>query len=188
MISRRGSASMNAASMNVEAARPLNESFISCVSSAGSARSICTSRNRSSRRRIANGCNFPGTRMVIPALSEGIGRFLFRACGRRSRFHETGCEEYSAVSGLTNGTARAVMSICFDLRNKYPGCLRAAAVWEETMYLGLDLGTSGVKALLIDEAQRIIASATGALEVSRRHAGWSEQDPAQWIAAAEEAI
>src|SRR5690606_13452652 len=56
------------------------------------------------------------------------------------------------------------------------------------MYLGLDLGTSGVKALLIDESQRIVASATGALEVSRPHAGWSEQDPAQWIAATEEAI
>lgn len=56
------------------------------------------------------------------------------------------------------------------------------------MYLGLDLGTSGVKALLIDETQRIIASATGVLEVSRPRAGWSEQDPAQWISATEEAI
>ncbi|MEP9399598.1 xylulokinase [Mesorhizobium sp. KR2-14] len=56
------------------------------------------------------------------------------------------------------------------------------------MYLGLDLGTSGVKALLIDQAQAIIASATGALEVSRPHHGWSEQAPADWIRATEEAI
>ncbi|WP_163267488.1 xylulokinase [Chelativorans alearense] len=56
------------------------------------------------------------------------------------------------------------------------------------MYLGLDLGTSGVKALIIDDAQKVVASATGALEVSRPHAGWSEQDPAHWIRATEEAL
>lgn len=56
------------------------------------------------------------------------------------------------------------------------------------MYLGLDLGTSGVKALLIDADQRIVGQATGALDVSRPHAGWSEQDPADWIRAAEEAV
>ena len=56
------------------------------------------------------------------------------------------------------------------------------------MYLGLDLGTSGVKALLIDDSQRIVASAHGGLEVSRPHPGWSEQDPAAWIAATEEAL
>jgi xylulokinase len=56
------------------------------------------------------------------------------------------------------------------------------------MYLGLDLGTSGVKALLIDGNQRIIGSANGALEVSRPHSGWSEQNPADWIKASEVAI
>ena len=56
------------------------------------------------------------------------------------------------------------------------------------MYLGLDLGTSGVKALLIDGDQRVVASATGGLEVSRPHFGWSEQDPSSWIAAAETAL
>lgn len=56
------------------------------------------------------------------------------------------------------------------------------------MYLGLDLGTSGVKALLIDEAQRVVASATGELDVSRPHDGWSEQAPAEWLRATDEAI
>jgi xylulokinase len=56
------------------------------------------------------------------------------------------------------------------------------------MYLGLDLGTSGVKALLIDGAQRIVGSANGNLEVYRPRPGWSEQDPAGWIRAAEEAV
>lgn len=56
------------------------------------------------------------------------------------------------------------------------------------MYLGLDLGTSGVKALLIDGDQRIVASATGHLDVSRPHSGWSEQEPADWVRATEEAM
>ncbi len=56
------------------------------------------------------------------------------------------------------------------------------------MYLGLDLGTSGVKALLIDDGQAVVASATGDLDVARPHAGWSEQEPADWIAATETAI
>ena len=34
------------------------------------------------------------------------------------------------------------------------------------MYLGIDLGTSGVKAMLIDDGQQIIGSANGALTVS----------------------
>lgn len=56
------------------------------------------------------------------------------------------------------------------------------------MYLGLDLGTSGVKALLIDGEQNAIATATGHLGISRPHPGWAEQDPADWISAAEDAI
>ncbi len=56
------------------------------------------------------------------------------------------------------------------------------------MYLGLDLGTSGVKALLIDGGQKVIGSGHGSLDVSRPHPGWSEQDPAHWIGACETAI
>ncbi|WP_018235704.1 xylulokinase [Ensifer sp. BR816] len=56
------------------------------------------------------------------------------------------------------------------------------------MYLGLDLGTSGVKAMLIDGGQRIVGSASAALDVARPHPGWSEQNPADWSRAAEEAI
>ena len=56
------------------------------------------------------------------------------------------------------------------------------------MYLGIDLGTSGVKATLIDGEQRIVASGHAALDVSRPHRGWSEQHPSGWIAAAESAL
>ncbi|MGE0500576.1 MAG: xylulokinase [Rhizobiaceae bacterium] len=56
------------------------------------------------------------------------------------------------------------------------------------MYLGLDLGTSAVKALLIDGNQDVVASASGSLSVSRPHPGWSEQAPADWIRATEDAL
>ncbi|MDO5620265.1 MAG: xylulokinase [Paracoccus sp. (in: a-proteobacteria)] len=56
------------------------------------------------------------------------------------------------------------------------------------MYLGIDLGTSGVKVLLMDADQRIIASATAALTVQRPHSGWSEQNPADWISATRAAM
>ena len=56
------------------------------------------------------------------------------------------------------------------------------------MYLGLDLGTSGVKAMLMDGDQKIVGSGHGSLDVSRPHSGWSEQAPADWIRATEEAV
>ena len=56
------------------------------------------------------------------------------------------------------------------------------------MYLGLDLGTSGVKALLMGEDQGILADAHAPLEVMRPAPGWSEQDPADWIKATEAAL
>lgn len=53
------------------------------------------------------------------------------------------------------------------------------------MYLGLDLGTSALKGVVVDQAQKIVAEATAPLTVSRPTDGWSEQSPADWIAAAE---
>ncbi len=48
------------------------------------------------------------------------------------------------------------------------------------MYLGLDFGTSSVKGVLIDATQKIIATASAPLKVSRPHPGWSEQNPEDW--------
>lgn len=56
------------------------------------------------------------------------------------------------------------------------------------MYLGLDLGTSGVKAALIDGDQTVLATGHGPLSVSNPHPGWSEQNPADWVAACRRAI
>ncbi|NUB16411.1 xylulokinase, partial [Azospirillum brasilense] len=56
------------------------------------------------------------------------------------------------------------------------------------MYLGIDLGTSGVKAVLVDAAQRLGGQSTAPLEVSRPHPLWSEQDPEDWWAATGRAV
>ena len=56
------------------------------------------------------------------------------------------------------------------------------------MYLGLDCGTSGLKALLTDERGAPVASALRAYSPDRPRAGWSEQDPEVWSAAMAGAI
>lgn len=56
------------------------------------------------------------------------------------------------------------------------------------MYLGIDIGTSGVKAILMDEAGEVAEIASASLSVSRPHALWSEQDPADWWAATNSAV
>ncbi|KJZ19880.1 xylulokinase [Loktanella sp. S4079] len=56
------------------------------------------------------------------------------------------------------------------------------------MYIGLDLGTSGLKAVLIDDTQKILAEATAPLEAVRPEPGWSEQAPATWLDAADAAM
>ena len=48
------------------------------------------------------------------------------------------------------------------------------------MYLGIDIGTSELKALLIDGDGEIVASAHAALTVQRPHPHWAEQDPQAW--------
>jgi xylulokinase len=48
------------------------------------------------------------------------------------------------------------------------------------MYAGIDIGTSGVKTVLVDGDQRLVASASARLTVSRPHDGWSEQHPDDW--------
>jgi len=48
-------------------------------------------------------------------------------------------------------------------------------------YLGIDVGTSGVKAILIDDAGKALGEATApAKEPVRPKPGWSEQNPADW--------
>jgi xylulokinase len=46
--------------------------------------------------------------------------------------------------------------------------------------LGIDIGTSGTKTLLIDEQGRTLASATAEYPLSTPRPGWAEQEPEDW--------
>jgi xylulokinase len=48
------------------------------------------------------------------------------------------------------------------------------------VYVGIDLGTSSVKVLLVDDGQRAVDEHAVALTVSRPQPLWSEQDPETW--------
>ncbi|MGY2288281.1 xylulokinase [Pseudomonas sp. SDO528_S397] len=54
--------------------------------------------------------------------------------------------------------------------------------------LGIDLGTSELKAILLDVHGAVLAHAGVRLSISRPHAGWSEQAPEDWWQACLEAL
>ncbi|CND74179.1 xylulokinase [Yersinia kristensenii] len=56
------------------------------------------------------------------------------------------------------------------------------------MYLGLDLGTSEIKAMVIDDHGQILASEGEPLTVQRPHPLWSEQNPTDWWQATQRVI
>jgi xylulokinase len=50
----------------------------------------------------------------------------------------------------------------------------------DSLFLGLDVGTSGVKAVLVAESGDVVATATTPLSLSTPQPGWAEQDPEAW--------
>src|SRR5580698_10500016 len=46
--------------------------------------------------------------------------------------------------------------------------------------LGIDIGTSGCKALLIDETGKVLKQASAEYPLSTPHPLWSEQNPEDW--------
>ena len=56
------------------------------------------------------------------------------------------------------------------------------------MFLGVDIGTSAVKALVLDETGSVVASSQAGLDVSRPRPLWSEQDPDDWWRAVDSAV
>ena len=56
------------------------------------------------------------------------------------------------------------------------------------MFLGVDLGTSSVKIVLVDADQQVVDHESAPLEVSRPRPLWSEQDPSDWWRAADQAV
>lgn len=56
------------------------------------------------------------------------------------------------------------------------------------MWLGVDIGTSAVKAVIIDAAGRVVSAAAHPLPVSRPQPGWSEQHADDWWTATDAAV
>jgi xylulokinase len=48
------------------------------------------------------------------------------------------------------------------------------------MFIGIDLGTSEVKVMLLNRQHKILATVGRPLKVSRPEALWSEQNPQHW--------
>jgi xylulokinase len=59
---------------------------------------------------------------------------------------------------------------------------------DQDTYIGLDLGTSALKAVALDESGAVLARATAAYPTHRPAAGACEQDPADWQQALEQAV
>src|SRR5699024_2678740 len=51
------------------------------------------------------------------------------------------------------------------------------------VYIGVDLGTSACKFLLVDETGRVCRQVTQEYPLRFPHPGWSEQDPGDWWSA-----
>lgn len=56
------------------------------------------------------------------------------------------------------------------------------------MFLGFDLGTSGVRALLVDAVGAVVGASEAVYPVARPNPGWSEQDPADWLVACKKTL
>lgn len=51
------------------------------------------------------------------------------------------------------------------------------------VHIGIDLGTSGIKAVLVEDLTQVISTASLPMAISRPHVGWSEQEPDDWVSA-----
>ena len=56
------------------------------------------------------------------------------------------------------------------------------------MFIGIDLGTSSVKIILVDHDQNILATSNSSLTVQNPMDGYSEQNPKEWINATLECL
>ena len=56
------------------------------------------------------------------------------------------------------------------------------------MYLGIDLGTSSIKTIVIDGAGKKISESSQPIKTSSPRALWSEQNPLDWLEATEKTI
>src|SRR6202789_4378601 len=67
--------------------------------------------------------------------------------------------------------------------------LQQVGLARDLMFLGIDVGTGGTRAVLIDRSGKVLASHSAEhVPIHSEHVGWAEQDPEDWWRAAQEAI
>src|SRR5439155_16514669 len=71
--------------------------------------------------------------------------------------------------------------------SREPGPARARAR-AMTRLVGLDVGTTGVKALAVSEQGEVLARVEKEYQLSSPQPGWAEQDPGDWWRATESAL
>jgi xylulokinase len=55
-------------------------------------------------------------------------------------------------------------------------------------FIGIDIGTSAVKAVIVDDRQTLVAAWEAPLDWQSPHPGWSEQNPEAWWTASQQAL
>lgn len=55
-------------------------------------------------------------------------------------------------------------------------------------FLGVDLGTSGVEVVVVDETGRVFSNSSERYSIYSPHPGWDEQDPEEWWMATVKAV
>ena len=56
------------------------------------------------------------------------------------------------------------------------------------VFLGIDIGTSAVKAVLVDERETVVGEGSAPIPSSEPRPGWSEQNPEDWWRATEASV
>jgi xylulokinase len=60
------------------------------------------------------------------------------------------------------------------------GELAARTIHAMSLFIGIDVGTSGTKAVLLNQQGQVVATGSGSHAPSAPRSGWSEQDPDDW--------
>ena len=56
------------------------------------------------------------------------------------------------------------------------------------LYIGCDVGTSGTKAVAVDERGAVRGTASNTYGIIQKHGNWAEQDPDRWLSGALDAL
>ena len=103
-----------------------------------------------------------------------------------SRPREERVDQHEVVAGPRRRPSRRPASTPDGASSsaRAPAAARRRSMAAEPTLVGLDVGTTGVKAIAVSPDGAVLASATRGYPLSTPRPGWSEQDPEDWWEAA----